>query len=123
MEQIKEIEFTEGYYIPNTTATHDPTNMVANVNRKCAVVSCKAGDVFTINGESNSTQFNVFSIVDENNNALDRYGMRYKCENTLISIPEGGKTLILNSIITNTDKCYYGERLPTSYYADMKMII
>ena len=93
------IDLEKGYYIvcnQNTGATVDITSRsVSTSGLGCAVVSCSAGDVFTLNGTGGNTG-RLWAFIDSSNNMLTKADASISVSNIEIVAPINAAKAIIN---------------------------
>lgn len=111
-----EIAFTEGGYYNTQNSTVDLVNgLVESANYEYAIVSCSAGDKFTITGEGGNAP-RLYAFVDSSSpaNVLSKSEGNESVTEKLIAAPTGASKLIVNAKKVTSHPCYYGRLVKTS---------
>lgn len=89
-------------------------NRLASTSYRCAVIECKAGDVYTIGGQGAET-IRLYAFTDSSGNRLSqysKYGNGTYVEGMQVIAPENASYIVINQVKSaGIPSCYKGEPL------------
>lgn len=106
----KKIDFVQGACIRTDSTPIDITSPVSNTAYQYAVISCNAGDVFTVSAKG-SNIYRAFAFLDSSKNPLWLSANGYVANNLVLIAPENSAYLLINDTIAQNNNSYYGRSL------------
>ena len=104
---VRIVEFVAGGYIPTTSTVVDPTNITTSSSYAYCVVTCVAGDNFTVTAGGGSSSKRPWTFIDDENNVIDQAGVN-SVTNSILIAPLGATKLVLNSASSYNPYCHKG---------------